>query len=170
MIRNNINGDNFNDTLGEEDDSYMDSNEIVSRTKFPESWLWSDIKLPPCPESRPNWWVDTNLHTENTLITLLVPHKVCELFFDSVTPHQLRGGSLCKTQSQPGSLLELVCQELTVRIHPILKPEGHHVVLSFLWFVPHSSFPFFSFALISCLVVFSPVLLSVFKGSALPNH
>lgn len=33
----------------ESDDSYMDSNEIVSRTKFPESWLWIDIQLPRCP-------------------------------------------------------------------------------------------------------------------------
>uniref|UniRef100_A0A669DCV8 Complement component c3a, duplicate 5 n=1 Tax=Oreochromis niloticus TaxID=8128 RepID=A0A669DCV8_ORENI len=32
-----------------EDNSFMDSNEIVTRTKFPESWLWSDVKLPPCP-------------------------------------------------------------------------------------------------------------------------
>lgn len=52
----------FNDTLGEEEDnSYMDSNEIVSRTKFPESWLWSDFKLPPCPDGKPNWWVSWNL-------------------------------------------------------------------------------------------------------------
>lgn len=35
----------FFDTLGEEDDtSYND--EITSRTQFPESWLWTDIKLP----------------------------------------------------------------------------------------------------------------------------
>ncbi|KAM4595788.1 complement C3-like [Fundulus diaphanus] len=37
-----------------DDNSYMDSNEIVSRTNFPESWLWSDIKLPPCPAETPN--------------------------------------------------------------------------------------------------------------------
>uniref|UniRef100_A0A669CX12 Complement component c3a, duplicate 5 n=1 Tax=Oreochromis niloticus TaxID=8128 RepID=A0A669CX12_ORENI len=35
--------------LAREDNSFMDSNEIVTRTKFPESWLWSDVKLPPCP-------------------------------------------------------------------------------------------------------------------------
>eukprot|EP00066_Takifugu_rubripes_P021351 XP_011610617.1 PREDICTED: complement C3-like isoform X1 [Takifugu rubripes] len=38
---------------GEEDDSYMDSDEIVSRTQFPASWLWMDVKLPPCPETQP---------------------------------------------------------------------------------------------------------------------
>ncbi|WP_289465563.1 hypothetical protein, partial [Klebsiella pneumoniae] len=37
-----------------DDNSYMDSNDIVSRTKFPESWLWSDIKLPACPRQTPN--------------------------------------------------------------------------------------------------------------------
>ncbi|MEQ2166919.1 hypothetical protein GOODEAATRI_033458, partial [Goodea atripinnis] len=37
-----------------DDNSYMDTNDIVSRTNFPESWLWSDIKLPACPEATPN--------------------------------------------------------------------------------------------------------------------
>ncbi|KAM7418855.1 hypothetical protein PAMA_016129 [Pampus argenteus] len=41
---------------GEEDvNFYTDSNEIVSRTKFPESWLWLDIKLPACPPQTPMW-------------------------------------------------------------------------------------------------------------------
>lgn len=44
-----------NGTSGEEDDSYMDSDEIVSRTQFPASWLWMDVKLPPCPETQPAW-------------------------------------------------------------------------------------------------------------------
>ncbi|XP_053199940.1 complement C3-like [Scomber japonicus] len=38
----------------EEDDSYMDSNDIVSRTKFPESWHWLPIDLPACPPRDPN--------------------------------------------------------------------------------------------------------------------
>ncbi|KAM9314813.1 complement C3-like [Pholidichthys leucotaenia] len=38
----------------DDDRHFMDSNEIVSRSYFPESWLWSDIKLPACPEKRPN--------------------------------------------------------------------------------------------------------------------
>ncbi|KAJ4921748.1 hypothetical protein JOQ06_016458 [Pogonophryne albipinna] len=37
----------------EDDNSYIDSNDIVSRTKFPESWLWSDITLPACPGQNP---------------------------------------------------------------------------------------------------------------------
>ncbi|XP_061572334.1 complement C3-like [Cololabis saira] len=38
----------------ESDHSYMDSNEINSRTQFPESWLWSDVTLPPCDRKDPN--------------------------------------------------------------------------------------------------------------------
>ncbi|XP_062283410.1 complement C3-like isoform X1 [Scomber scombrus] len=63
----------------EDDNSYMDSNEIVSRTKFPESWLWSDIKLPPSPNGRP------------TSITKNVPLQ------DSITTWQFTGISLSRT-------------------------------------------------------------------------
>lgn len=51
----------FNNTfvsqcLGENmDNSYMDNDEITSRTKFPESWLWTDITLPSCPLKTPDW-------------------------------------------------------------------------------------------------------------------
>lgn len=45
----------FFDTLGEVDDNSY-NNEITSRTQFPESWLWTDIKLPAdCPDETPNW-------------------------------------------------------------------------------------------------------------------
>ncbi|XP_054460442.1 complement C3-like [Anoplopoma fimbria] len=67
----------------EDDNSYMDSNEIVSRTKFPESWLWSDIKLPACPPQTPN--CDTTTFTKN------VPLQ------DSITTWQFTGISLSKT-------------------------------------------------------------------------
>ncbi|XP_068583426.1 complement C3-like isoform X1 [Cebidichthys violaceus] len=66
-----------------DDNSYMDTNEIVSRTKFPESWLWSDIKLPACPSQTPNC-VTTSLTTN-------VPLQ------DSITTWQLTGISLSKT-------------------------------------------------------------------------
>jgi len=33
-------------TTGDDDDDYYtDSDEIVSRTQFPESWLWEEIDL-----------------------------------------------------------------------------------------------------------------------------
>ncbi|XP_059191692.1 complement C3-like [Centropristis striata] len=67
----------------EENDSYMDSNEIVSRTNFPESWLWSDIKLPACPVSKPI--------CDTTSITKDVPLQ------DSITTWQLTGISLSRT-------------------------------------------------------------------------
>lgn len=42
-------------TSGEEDDDSY-SNEITPRTQFPESWLWSDIRLPvECPPDEPSW-------------------------------------------------------------------------------------------------------------------
>ncbi|KAM9363630.1 complement C3-like [Symphorus nematophorus] len=67
----------------EEDDSYMDSNEIVSRTKFPESWLWSDIKLPSCHEDKPN--------CDTTSVTKYIPLQ------DSITTWQFTGISLSRT-------------------------------------------------------------------------
>lgn len=33
----------------------MESDEIVTRTQFPSSWLWMDVQLPPCPASQPVW-------------------------------------------------------------------------------------------------------------------
>ncbi|XP_051992807.1 complement C3-like [Xyrauchen texanus] len=36
-------------TLGEDDDDYyIESDKILSRTKFPEAWLWEEIDLPAC--------------------------------------------------------------------------------------------------------------------------
>uniref|UniRef100_A0A8C9XDJ9 Anaphylatoxin-like domain-containing protein n=1 Tax=Sander lucioperca TaxID=283035 RepID=A0A8C9XDJ9_SANLU len=57
----------------EEDDSYMDSRDINSRTEFLESWLWSDIKL------------------DATTLTKNVPLK------DSITTWQFTGISLSRT-------------------------------------------------------------------------
>ncbi|KAF1388634.1 hypothetical protein PFLUV_G00092330 [Perca fluviatilis] len=37
------------------EDNYIDSDNIVSRTKFPESWLWSDVILPACHRQTPDW-------------------------------------------------------------------------------------------------------------------
>lgn len=43
------------------DNSYMDNDEITSRTNFPESWLWIDINLPACPVKSPDWCVTHTL-------------------------------------------------------------------------------------------------------------
>ncbi|CAG06013.1 unnamed protein product, partial [Tetraodon nigroviridis] len=39
--------------LGEEDNSELDGDEILSRTQFPASWLWTDVVLPACPATQP---------------------------------------------------------------------------------------------------------------------
>ncbi|XP_007578376.1 complement C3a.1 isoform X1 [Poecilia formosa] len=75
--------ENFKLARSESDDSYMDSNEIVSRTKFPESWLWIDIQLPRCPANAPN--------CEAMSMERNVPLQ------DSITTWQFTGISLSRT-------------------------------------------------------------------------
>uniref|UniRef100_A0A671YLM0 Complement C3-like n=1 Tax=Sparus aurata TaxID=8175 RepID=A0A671YLM0_SPAAU len=60
----------------EDDNSYMDSSEITSRTQFPESWLWSDIndtttfeKNVPLQDSITTW--------QFTGISLSRSHGIC---------------------------------------------------------------------------------------------
>nr|XP_040043326.1 complement C3-like isoform X3 [Gasterosteus aculeatus aculeatus] len=67
----------------ENDNSYMDSDYIVSRSKFPESWLWLDIDLPACPDQTPN--CETTSVTKNVALQ------------DSITTWELTGISLSKT-------------------------------------------------------------------------
>ncbi|XP_061686215.1 complement C3-like [Syngnathoides biaculeatus] len=62
---------------------YMDNIEIVTRTNFPESWLWSDFKLPGCPRQTPNCETTTHLN--------YVPMQ------DSITTWEFLGISLSKT-------------------------------------------------------------------------
>ncbi|XP_030635548.1 complement C3 [Chanos chanos] len=37
----------------EDNEFFIDSDDITSRTQFPESWLWEDELLPQCPDNRP---------------------------------------------------------------------------------------------------------------------
>ncbi|KAM4750142.1 complement C3-like [Anableps anableps] len=67
-----------------DDSSYMDTNEIISRTKFPESWLWSDVKLPACPPETPS--------CEMTSVVKNVPLQ------DTITTWRFTGIGLSKTQ------------------------------------------------------------------------
>uniref|UniRef100_A0A3P8SQA6 NTR domain-containing protein n=1 Tax=Amphiprion percula TaxID=161767 RepID=A0A3P8SQA6_AMPPE len=67
----------------EEDDSYMDSDEIVTRTKFPESWFWYEYKLQACPKHNP--------HCETTFLEQNVPLP------DSITTWEFTGISLSRT-------------------------------------------------------------------------
>ncbi|KAF6739079.1 Complement C3 [Oryzias melastigma] len=67
----------------ETDESYMDSNEIVTRTNFPESWLWNEIILPECPINTPN--------CGSTSFVKNVPLQ------DSITTWEFTGISLSRT-------------------------------------------------------------------------
>ncbi|KAM4751408.1 complement C3-like [Anableps anableps] len=56
----------------ESDDSYLDSNEILSRTMFPESWLWTHIVLPDCPKEAPSCgstWLDRDIPLQDSITT-----------------------------------------------------------------------------------------------------
>uniref|UniRef100_A0A3Q2QK09 Complement C3 n=1 Tax=Fundulus heteroclitus TaxID=8078 RepID=A0A3Q2QK09_FUNHE len=66
------------------DDGYTDRNDIMTRTNFPESWLWNDIQLSGCPTNDPNC-------KTVTLITKTYP------FPDTITTWQLTGISLSRT-------------------------------------------------------------------------
>ncbi|KAI4800332.1 hypothetical protein KUCAC02_013324 [Chaenocephalus aceratus] len=81
----------------EDDENYADSNEIVSRTKFPESWLWSDITLPACTGPNP---------CETTSMTKNVPLQ------DSITTWQFTGISLSTTHGIcVGDSLEVIVRK-----------------------------------------------------------
>ncbi|XP_047433333.1 complement C3-like isoform X2 [Mugil cephalus] len=67
----------------EDDSSYLDSNNIVTRTNFPESWLWMDIKLPDCPRQNPE--CDATFYERD------IPLQ------DSITTWQFTGISLSRT-------------------------------------------------------------------------
>ncbi|XP_033969799.1 complement C3-like isoform X1 [Trematomus bernacchii] len=81
----------------EDGNSYIDSNDIVSRTKFPESWLWSDITLPACPGRNP---CDTTSVIKNVLLQ------------DSITTWQFTGISLSTTHGIcVGDSLEVIVRK-----------------------------------------------------------
>ncbi|KAJ8362947.1 hypothetical protein SKAU_G00117780 [Synaphobranchus kaupii] len=71
----------------EEDDDHFEFSGIMSRTQFPESWLWEDKELPPCPESQPNckstttkiqrYMQDSITTWEVTAISVSETHGIC---------------------------------------------------------------------------------------------
>ena len=111
----------FTNTLGEEDDSYTDSDEIISRTRFPESWLWLDIKLPSCPPQLLNWWGNRNVHikeimsSHNSFVTETDDTFLCFSdttssvkhvpLSDSITTWQFIGISLSRTHGEDSDSL-----------------------------------------------------------------
>ncbi|TMS23031.1 Complement C3 [Larimichthys crocea] len=82
----------------EDDKNYMDSNEIVTRTKFPESWLWKDINLPACSQQIPN--------CRTTSVVEVVRLQ------DSITTWQFTGISLSRTHGIcVGESLEVIVRK-----------------------------------------------------------
>uniref|UniRef100_A0A8C7XSP7 Anaphylatoxin-like domain-containing protein n=1 Tax=Oryzias sinensis TaxID=183150 RepID=A0A8C7XSP7_9TELE len=78
--------------------NYMDSNEIVTRSNFPESWLWTDIILPQCPKNIPN--------CDSTSFVKNVPLP------DSITTWEFTGISLSRTHSIcVGESLEVIVRK-----------------------------------------------------------
>uniref|UniRef100_A0A672FFB5 Complement C3-like n=1 Tax=Salarias fasciatus TaxID=181472 RepID=A0A672FFB5_SALFA len=66
----------------EDDDSNLDSVDIVTRSSFPESWLWTSVELPKCPNGTV---------CDPTSVQKSVPLP------DSITTWQLTGISLSRT-------------------------------------------------------------------------
>ncbi|XP_028821308.1 complement C3-like isoform X2 [Denticeps clupeoides] len=71
----------------EEDDDFVSSDEIVTRTQFRESWLWEDLTLPVCPVGNKNCGTTSAFKTsftqdsittwEITAISLSENHGIC---------------------------------------------------------------------------------------------
>ncbi|XP_061736553.1 complement C3-like [Nerophis ophidion] len=64
-------------------DLYVDNIEIITRTEFPESWLWTTVKLPTCPNQTPK--CDTTSHVSSFPLQ------------DTITTWQFTGISLSRT-------------------------------------------------------------------------
>uniref|UniRef100_A0A4W5MHH3 Complement C3 n=1 Tax=Hucho hucho TaxID=62062 RepID=A0A4W5MHH3_9TELE len=71
----------------DDDDAYMRSEDIVSRSQFPESWMWEDTNLPECPDQdkhckstsviRNNFLKDSITTWQITAISLSKTHGIC---------------------------------------------------------------------------------------------
>ncbi|XP_060755183.1 complement C3-like [Neoarius graeffei] len=71
----------------DDDNDFINSDEIVTRTQFPESWLWEDIDLPPCQGNIPctttshtlakNYLKDSITTWEILAISLSKTHGIC---------------------------------------------------------------------------------------------
>uniref|UniRef100_A0AAY5KVW7 Anaphylatoxin-like domain-containing protein n=1 Tax=Esox lucius TaxID=8010 RepID=A0AAY5KVW7_ESOLU len=67
----------------EDDGDYMSSEDIVSRSQFPESWMWEDKILPECPDN-----------DKNCVTTSVIKNGFLK---DSITTWQVTAISLSKT-------------------------------------------------------------------------
>ncbi|KAG8015207.1 Complement C3 [Nibea albiflora] len=70
----------------EDENSYLDSNNIVSRSSFPESWQWNHFILPPCKQH--------SVNCRTTTSEKQFPLK------DSITTWQFTGISISRTHGK----------------------------------------------------------------------
>ena len=135
--RNDLKQDNLVLARSEEDNSYMDSNEITSRTKFPESWQWVTFKIPQCT-GKPNCeinmgiplkdsittWVFTGISlSENTGICVGKPLDVVvfkQFFLDLKLPYSAVVGEQIEIRTIIHNYIE---DPITVRIELIENPD-----------------------------------------------
>ncbi|RXN14967.1 complement C3-like protein [Labeo rohita] len=88
-------------TLGEEDDFEKESEDVMVRTQFPESWLWKEIDLPACPPN--SLCVETSTLTTETLK-------------DSITTWQITAISLSKTFAVPLIIIPMELNEQWIEV------------------------------------------------------
>lgn len=101
--------------------SYMDVKDIVSRTLFPKSWMWSSVVLPPCTGNEPYWWDSRDTQPFDSILGIIIPMSKTFLFTsskttsktvryplqDSITNWEITGISLSQTHGEV--IVELQC-------------------------------------------------------------
>ncbi|KAI2666710.1 hypothetical protein H4Q32_025804 [Labeo rohita] len=85
----------------EEDDFEKESEDVMVRTQFPESWLWKEIDLPACPPN--SLCVETSTLTTETLK-------------DSITTWQITAISLSKTFAVPLIIIPMELNEQWIEV------------------------------------------------------
>lgn len=106
---------------GDDMNSYVDVEDIVSRTAFPKSWFWRSVVLPPCPRSDPYWWDSRDAQPFGSILGIIIP--TCKTFLftsskttsaivnhplqDSITDWEITGISLSQTHGEV--IVELQC-------------------------------------------------------------
>lgn len=65
--------------------SYLDFEDIVTRTAFLESWAWIDVLLPSCANNDPYWWDSSDTQLFDSILGLIIPKSKTLLFTFSET-------------------------------------------------------------------------------------
>uniref|UniRef100_A0A673L9Z4 NTR domain-containing protein n=1 Tax=Sinocyclocheilus rhinocerous TaxID=307959 RepID=A0A673L9Z4_9TELE len=121
-------------TDDEDDDYYYtDSEEIVSRTQFPESMIWEEIDLPTCRE---NHWI---LSCAKTEIYPIITHFMLDLFWvkfpldiEAVRVEFMETEDVCSSASKKGKYRTTVSVDKgsSIAVSYVIIPMtlGNHVI------------------------------------------